>query len=71
MFLLPGKKREKNNSVIGNWTEEYLDRIQVDVCLLGTAGLWNSMGPTCHSYQEISTKQKNDRTKRFGFCVSR
>lgn len=58
VFLLPGKKREKNNSIVGNWTEEYLDRIKVDVCLLGTSGLLDSDGVTCHSYQEITTKKK-------------
>lgn len=58
VFLTPGKKRQKNNSIIGNWAEEYLEKIQVDICLLGTSGLLGSNGPTCHSYQEITTKKK-------------
>lgn len=58
VFLLPGKKREKNASIVGNWTERYLESIRTDVCFLGTSGLLGSDGPTCHSYQEITTKQK-------------
>lgn len=58
MFLTPGKKREKNQSIIGHWSEEYLDKVQVDVCVLGTSGLLNSDGPTCHSYQELGVKKK-------------
>lgn len=57
VFMAPGKKREKNNSLIGNWTEKYLGSIQVDICLLGTSGLLGSEGPSAHSYQELSTKQ--------------
>ena len=56
-FLLPGRKREKNEAVIGNWTEQFLKTIHVDVCLLGTSGIYQSNGPTSHSYQEIGTKQ--------------
>ena len=41
-FLTPGKKREKNQSIVGHWSEEYLDKVQVDVCVLGTSGLLNS-----------------------------
>lgn len=44
--------------MIGNWTEKYLETIQVDVCLLGTSGLLGSSGPTSHSYQELGTKQR-------------
>ena len=58
MFLTPGKKREKNQSIVGHWSEEYLDKVQVDVCVLGTSGLLNSDGPTCHSYQELGVKKK-------------
>lgn len=57
VFLLPGRKREKNEAVIGNWTEQFLKTIHVDVCLLGTSGIYQSNGPTSHSYQEIGTKQ--------------
>lgn len=57
VFMTSGKKREKNNSLVGSWTEKYLSLIQVDVCLLGTSGLLGSDGPTSHSYQELSTKQ--------------
>ncbi len=58
VFLTPGKKREKNQSIVGHWSEEYLDKVQVDVCVLGTSGLLNSDGPTCHSYQELGVKKK-------------
>ncbi len=57
VFLLPGKKREKNDTLIGNWTERYLKTIHVDLCLLGTSGLLDCNGPTAHSYQELSVKQ--------------
>lgn len=57
VFLTGGKKREKNQSVIGSWTVECLKKIQVDVCLLGTAGLLDSSGPTAHSYAELETKR--------------
>lgn len=58
VFLTPGKKREKNGSLLGNWTEHYLQSIHVDICFLGTSGLLDSTGPTSHSYQELSTKQR-------------
>lgn len=58
VFMAPGKKREKNSSLIGNWTEKFLASVHVDVCLLGTSGLLGCNGPTTHSYQELSTKQK-------------
>lgn len=57
VFLTGGKKREKNQSLIGNWTVEFLKKVQVDVCLLGTAGLLDSNGPTAHSYAELETKR--------------
>ena len=41
-FLTPGKKREKNQSIIGHWSEEYLDKVQVVSVFLGTSGLLNS-----------------------------
>ncbi len=58
VFLLPGKKRDKNQSLVGNWTEQVLDTIHVDLCFLGTSGLYHSSGPTSHSYSEITLKQK-------------
>ena len=58
VFLTGGKKREKNQSLIGNWTEKYLETIQVDICLLGTSGILGSRGPTAHSYQELSVKKR-------------
>lgn len=57
VFMVPGKKREKNSSLIGNWTEKFLSTIHVDICLLGTSGLLGKNGPTAHSYQELGTKQ--------------
>lgn len=57
VFLLPGKKRQKNDALVGNWTEKYLRSVHVDICLLGTSGILESEGPTAHSYQELSTKQ--------------
>lgn len=70
VFLTPGKKREKNKSIIGPWTEEYLDKIHVDVCILGTSGLLNADGPTCHSYDELSTKRKMIEKSEFVFVVA-
>lgn len=58
VFVLPGRKRSKNESLIGPWTEEYIARIHVDVCVLGSSGVLHAQGPTCHSYTEISTKRK-------------
>lgn len=58
MFFLLQVKKEKNQSIVGGWAEEYLDKIQVDVCILGTSELLNSDGPTCHSYQELGVKKK-------------
>lgn len=57
VFLSGGKKREKNHSLIGAWSEQFLSSIHVDVCLLGTSGLLESNGPTAHSYQELSMKK--------------
>lgn len=70
VFLTPGKKREKNQSIIGLWTEEYLDKIHVDVCILGTSGLFKADGPTCHSYHELSTKKKMIEKSDFVFVVA-
>ena len=53
MFLTPGKKREKNQSIVGHWSEEYLDKVQVDVCVLGTSGLLNSDGPDVYKRQVL------------------
>lgn len=58
VFLTGGKKREKNQALIGDWTERYLETVQVDVCFLGTSGLLGNMGPTSHSYQELGVKKK-------------
>ena len=70
MFLTPGKKREKNQSIVGHWSEEYLDKVQVDVCVLGTSGLLNSDGPTCHSYQELGVKKKMIEKSDYVFVVA-
>lgn len=70
VFLTPGKKREKNQSIIGPWTEEYLDKIHVDVCILGTSGLLDSNGPTSHSYQELGVKRKMIEKSDFVFVVA-
>lgn len=70
VFLTPGKKREKNQSIVGHWSEEYLDKVQVDVCVLGTSGLLNSDGPTCHSYQELGVKKKMIEKSDYVFVVA-
>ena len=70
VFLTPGKKKEKNQSIIGPWTEEYLDKIHVDVCILGTSGLLDSNGPTSHSYQELGVKRKMIEKSDFVFVVA-
>ena len=70
VFLTPGQKREKNQSIVGHWSEEYLDKVQVDVCVLGTSGLLNSDGPTCHSYQELGVKKKMIEKSDYVFVVA-
>lgn len=70
VFLLPGKKREKDQSVIGTWTEDYIAQIQVDVCILGTAGMLESLGPTCHSYQGMATKKKMIEKSDYVYVVA-
>lgn len=32
VFVLPGRKRDRNHSLTGPWTEKYLRSIHVDVC---------------------------------------
>lgn len=58
VFLMGGKKRQKNDALVGSWAETFLNSIHVDVCFLGTAGVFGSSGPTSHSYQEMSLKKK-------------
>lgn len=58
VFLTGGKKRQKNDALVGAWAESFLDNVHVDVCILGTAGIMDAQGPTSHSYQEISLKKK-------------
>ena len=57
VFLAGGRKREKNQSLVGDWTVSFLRGVQVDACLLGTTGLLDSDGPTSHSYQELEIKK--------------
>lgn len=57
VFLAGGRKREKNQSLIGDWTVSFLKSVQTDACILGTTGLLGSDGPTSHSYQELEVKK--------------
>ena len=57
VFLAGGRKREKNQSLVGDWTVSFLRGVQGDACLLGTTGLLDSDGPTSHSYQELEIKK--------------
>ena len=52
-----GKKRDKNQALVGNWAERFIQSVHADICLLGSAGILDSTGPTAHSYQELSLKQ--------------
>ncbi len=70
VFLTGGKKREKNISMIGNWTEIFLSQIQADICFLGTSGILGSSGPTSHSYQELTTKQMMIRRSDLVFVLA-
>lgn len=70
VFLLPGRKREKNGALVGNWTEKYLEGIRADVCLLGTSGLLGGHGITCHSYQELGVKQAMIRQSDLVFVLA-
>jgi DeoR/GlpR family transcriptional regulator of sugar metabolism len=57
VFALPGRKRERDGSLIGDWTSRFIDTIHADVCFLGTAGLWNMGGPSSHSYEALAAKR--------------
>ena len=57
VFLTGGRKREKSQSVVGNWSMQFLESISADVCFLGTSGLLNHNGPTSHSYHELDVKK--------------
>ena len=57
VFLTGGKKREKNLSLTGIWTEDILSGIHADVCFLGTAGMKGCGGPTVHYEPEKDLKQ--------------
>lgn len=70
VFLTGGKKREKNRSIIGNWTETFFSQVHADVCFLGTSGIMASSGPTAHSYQELTTKQKMVENSDLAFVLA-
>lgn len=57
VFLSGGRKREKSQSVVGNWSIQFLKSIHADICFLGTSGLLNANGPTSHSYHELDVKK--------------
>ena len=57
VFLTGGRKREKSQSVVGNWSIQFLQSIHADICFLGTSGLLNLQGPTSHSYHELDVKK--------------
>ena len=57
VFLTGGRKREKSQSVVGNWSTQFLQSISADICFLGTSGLLNHNGPTSHSYHELDVKK--------------
>lgn len=57
VFLTGGRKRDKNQAIVGNWAEKFMKSIHADICLLGSAGLSKANGPTSHSYQELNLKQ--------------
>ncbi|MFV0381963.1 MAG: DeoR/GlpR family DNA-binding transcription regulator [Breznakia sp.] len=70
VFLTGGKKREKSNSMIGNWTETFLKNAQVDICFLGTSGLLGSAGPTSYSYHELGTKRAMIKQSELVFVLA-
>lgn len=70
VFLTGGKKREKNLSMIGNWTEQFIKHIHADICFLGTSGILDSLGPTAHSYQELTTKKLMIERSDFVFILA-
>lgn len=57
VFLLPGRKREKSLSVLGDWAETFVRNSHFDLCFLGTSGLATFQGPTSHSYAELGLKK--------------
>lgn len=57
VFLCGGKKREKNRALTGAAAEEMVRHFHIDTALMGTAGILDLSGPSCHSYQEVSLKK--------------
>lgn len=49
VFLFGGELRERSSSVFGGWTVSQIDKIQVDLCFLGTDGFSNLDGPSSPS----------------------
>lgn len=58
VYFLGGKLRQKSSSVYGNWTEQALDQINVDISFLGTDGFQGFRGPTTPSYSDSSIERK-------------
>lgn len=57
VFLCGGKKREKNRALTGSAAEEMIRHFHIDTALMGTAGILDLSGPSCHSYQELTLKK--------------
>lgn len=57
VFLTGGRKREKSQSVVGNWSIQFLQSVHADICFLGSSGLFSKEGPTTHSYHELDMKR--------------
>lgn len=70
VFLCGGKKREFSQSLVGSWTEQYLNSVHADVCFLGTSGILESCGPTTHSYQELGAKRAMMERSDFVFVLA-
>lgn len=66
VYVIPGRKREKNESLTGDWATQFVSRIHAEALVMGTSGVLEAKGPTCHSYQELNLKKammaQSDRT---------
>ncbi|CAJ2230830.1 DeoR/GlpR family DNA-binding transcription regulator [Companilactobacillus paralimentarius] len=49
VFLFGGEIRAKSSSVFGGWTASLIEKVQVDICFLGTDGFKNIDGPSSPS----------------------
>lgn len=57
VFILGGMVRSSSLAVVGNWANDQLLSINVDVAFIGTDGFKNFSGPATASYEEAEIKK--------------